>query len=191
MVKRTAHGVATVVVFPMLVSFRMRSLVLGPDRALQGSTQALALAPGLVGQYLRRAFLARALERCHRTATVEFGALFSHSGARLDERVYVGPHSAIGFAHLEHDALLGPRVQVLSGAHTHGSDNSQRPVRDQPPRRTLVRIGHGAWIGAGAIVMADVGADAIVGAGAVVTAAIPERVVAAGVPARVLRSRDP
>jgi acetyltransferase-like isoleucine patch superfamily enzyme len=37
--------------------------------------------------------------------------------------------------------------------------------------------------------MADVGAQAIVGAGAVVTKPIPDRTVAAGVPARVVRSR--
>lgn len=54
----------------------------------------------------------------------------------------------------------------------------------------MVRIGSGTWIGAGAIVMADVGRDSIVGAGAVVTKPVPDRVLAAGVPAQVIRSRD-
>ena len=40
-----------------------------------------------------------------------------------------------------------------------------------------------------AVVMADVGPNAIVGAGAVVTEPIPASVVAAGVPARVIRQR--
>ena len=44
-------------------------------------------------------------------------------------------------------------------------------------------------IGSAAVVMADVGADTIVGAGTVVTAALPARVVAGGVSARVLRNR--
>jgi acetyltransferase-like isoleucine patch superfamily enzyme len=39
-------------------------------------------------------------------------------------------------------------------------------------------------------VMADVGRDTIVGAGAVVVQPLPDRVVAAGVPARIVRSRD-
>jgi acetyltransferase-like isoleucine patch superfamily enzyme len=37
--------------------------------------------------------------------------------------------------------------------------------------------------------MADVGRDTIVGAGAVVTKPLPDEVIAAGVPARVIRSR--
>jgi acetyltransferase-like isoleucine patch superfamily enzyme len=38
--------------------------------------------------------------------------------------------------------------------------------------------------------MADVGRDAVVGAGAVVVKPIPERTIAGGVPAKVLRHRD-
>jgi acetyltransferase-like isoleucine patch superfamily enzyme len=37
--------------------------------------------------------------------------------------------------------------------------------------------------------MSDVGEHSVVGAGAVVTKALPAQVVAAGVPARVIRSR--
>jgi acetyltransferase-like isoleucine patch superfamily enzyme len=39
--------------------------------------------------------------------------------------------------------------------------------------------------------MADVGRDTIVGAGAVVTRPLPDRVVANGVPARVVGDRAP
>jgi maltose O-acetyltransferase len=43
------------------------------------------------------------------------------------------------------------------------------------------------WLGAGCIVMADVGENSIVGAGSVVTKPIPPNSVAVGNPARVLR----
>ena len=52
-----------------------------------------------------------------------------------------------------------------------------------------VRIGAGRGSGSAAVVMADVGRDTVVGAGAVVTKPLPDAVVAAGVPASVLRSR--
>jgi acetyltransferase-like isoleucine patch superfamily enzyme len=62
-------------------------------------------------------------------------------------------------------------------------------MREQEGARALVHVGEGAWIGSAAVVMADVGSHSIVGAGAVVTRPLPDFVVAAGVPARVIRSR--
>ena len=62
LLKLIALGVATVCVLPSLVSFWCRRIVLGADRALEGSTQALGLVPGVTGQYLRRAFLRLVLD---------------------------------------------------------------------------------------------------------------------------------
>ena len=189
-VKQAALVAATVVVSPELLSYWIRSQVIGPDRALEGSSQLLALVPGISGQYLRRAFLARVLAACHTTATVECGTLFSQVSARIDENVYIGPGCHLGSVHLEKDVLLAAGVHVPSGRHTHSVGSTDVPIRDQGENRQLVRIGSGTWIGAGAIVMADVGRDSIVGAGAVVTKPVPDRVLAAGVPAQVIRSRD-
>jgi virginiamycin A acetyltransferase len=188
--KRLAHGIATAFVVPMLFTYGIRSRLFGSDRAIQGSTQALAGVPGIFGQYLRRAFLEYALRRCDRTATVEFGCIFSHAGAYIEERAYIGPHCNVGFAHIGRDALLGPGVYVLSGSRTHRFDDLTQPIHEQPVERRLVRIGHGAWIGSGAIIMADVGSESVIGAGAVVTKPIPEGVVAVGVPAKVMRRRS-
>ena len=174
---------------PALASYRLRAIIMGRDRAVEGSTQALSLVPGIIGQYVRRAFLARVLPACHRSAVIEFGAVFSQADARIDENAYIGPRCHLGLVHIERNALLAAGVHVPSGGRSHGTADVSVPIRDQPGSPTLVRIGAGAWIGSAAIVMADVGRDTIVGAGAVVTKALPDRVVAAGVPARVLRSR--
>jgi acetyltransferase-like isoleucine patch superfamily enzyme len=50
-----------------------------------------------------------------------------------------------------------------------------------------VRIGPRAWIGEGAVVMADVGETSMVGAGAVVAAPVPDHVMGAGNPFQVRR----
>ncbi len=56
------------------------------------------------------------------------------------------------------------------------------------PRARPVALGSNAWIGCGATILgATIGAGAIVGAGSVVTSDVPDKVVVAGNPARVIR----
>ena len=188
--KICAHRLAWITVTPSVLSFMVRSRVLGADRAMAGSTQAWALVPGLVGQYLRRAFLCRTLSFCAHNATIEFGTLFSSASASIGHRAYVGPRCHLGWAIIDDDVLLAAAVHVPSGARTHGIDDLATPIRDQATSKTPVHIGRGSWIGSAAIVLADVGHDAVVAAGAVVTRPIPDSTIAAGVPARVIRHRD-
>jgi acetyltransferase-like isoleucine patch superfamily enzyme len=188
--KAFARVIATLLVLPSLISFGIRRMMLGPDRALMGSSQALALVPGIVGQYMRAAFLRRVLAHCAPSAAIEFGTIFSKVGARIDENVYVGPMCHIGLAHLERDVLLGAGVHVPSGSETHGLDDIEVPIREQPGRLQMITIGAGSWIGSGTIVMADVGSNSVVGAGSVVTRPLPGAAIAAGAPAKVVRSRS-
>jgi virginiamycin A acetyltransferase len=188
--KATAYGLALVAVSPAILSFHIRRLLMGRDRALEGSTQTLSLVPGVLGDYLRRAFLGHALAKCDRSATIQFGTIFSQASARIDANVYVGPRCHLGWVHLERDVLLAAGVHVPSGGQTHGTDDPTVSIREQEGRRQMVRIGEGTWVGSAAVILADVGKHCVVGAGAVVTRPLPDRVVAAGVPARVIRSRD-
>jgi maltose O-acetyltransferase len=80
---------------------------------------------------------------------------------------------------------IATRVQFLTATH---------PI-DPEPRRIgwesgePITLGDNVWLGGGVIVCPGVtiGDDTVVGAGAVVTRALPPGVVAAGVPARVIR----
>jgi virginiamycin A acetyltransferase len=187
--KSSARATAKLLVLPCLLIYWLKAAMVGRDQALEGSCESLSLIPGLLGKYLRRAFLAWVLAECHPTASIGFGALFSKSGARIGANVYVGPRCHIGLVTIERDALLAAGCHVTSGAQTHGYDDLTRPIRDQEGTPSMVHIGAGAWIGSAAIVMADVGRGTIVGAGAVVTKPLPDLVIAAGIPARVIRSR--
>lgn len=76
-------------------------------------------------------------------------------------------------ASIDHDCVLDANVHLAPGARLAGS----------------VRVGHSTFIGMGATVCPKVtiGACSIIGAGAVVLANVPDGVIVAGVPARILR----
>lgn len=87
---------------------------------------------------------------------------------------------------IEDRVTISMRAMLIT--HT---DVGQSPLRNLefPPGTSPVLIKHGAYIGAGAIVLQGVtiGECAVVGAGAVVVDDIPARSVAVGVPATVIR----
>jgi virginiamycin A acetyltransferase len=189
-VKALARIAAVIVMLPFIISFRLKALFLGSNRALQGSSQSLAIIPGVLGQYLRRAFYTFTLAECHKTVVVEYGVLLSQTGARIGENAYIGPYCQIGLAHIERNVLLAPAVQIPSGARIHGTAQIDIPIREQRGDPQVVTIGEGSWIGGGTVVMASVGRNTIIGAGSVVTHPIPDLVVAGGIPAKVLKTRE-
>lgn len=188
-VKALVRLAATVVVSPLLLSYYLKAAIVGRNQALHGSTQTLALVPGLPGQYLRRAFLARTLAYCGPNAVIEWGTLIADAGTRIGDYAYVGPNCHIGLADIGRDVLIAPSVHIPSGRLTHAIDDPDQPLRNQHGQLAMVRVGENSWIGSNAVVMADVGRSTIVGAGAVVTRPLPDYVVAAGSPARVIRER--
>jgi len=150
--------------------------------------QVLSLVPGKIGSYLRVAYYRMTLRRCANDCSIGFGTLITHSEAEIGNRVYIGMHCIIGMATIESDVMLADHVQVLSGKYQHGTDVSKGAFQTQPQKFTHINIGSNCWIGANAIIMADVGEHAIVGAGSVVTRRVDPCSVVAGVPSRPIRT---
>jgi maltose O-acetyltransferase len=81
---------------------------------------------------------------------------------------------------------IGPRAQLLTPLH---------PIDDHDARRNgwesalPIAVGDNVWLGGGVIVCAGVtiGDNTVVGAGSVVTRDVPDHVLAAGSPCRVVR----
>ena len=75
----------------------------------------------------------------------------------------------------------------------HGYKNLDLPIGAQSMEERPVRIGSGSWLGYGVVVLPGVtiGEHVVVGAGSVVTHDLPDRCVAAGVPARIVSQHDP
>ncbi len=189
LIKSTLRGFAILAISPFLISHWLSSSISGADRSLESHSQLLSLLPGITGNYLRVAFYRFALEQCDPTATICFGTLLSKTGAKLGKHVYIGPRCMLGLVTLEDDVLLGPAVQIPSGPMTHGIDKLDTPIRLQPGNKQRITIGRDTWIGAQAIVLADIGHQVVLGAASTVTKPIPPGVIAAGVPARVIRDR--
>ncbi len=87
------------------------------------------------------------------------------------------------------DVQIGPNVQLLTP--THPLDAALRRAKWEAAEP--ITIGDNVWLGGGVIVCPGVtiGENTVVGAGAVVTRDLPPNVVAAGVPARVVRQVPP
>lgn len=110
---------------------------------------------------------------------------------RIGNHVWIGPMAYFDARNLVLEDYVGwgPGAKVLGSQHT--GDPIDVPIIATSLVIEPVVIGFGADIGTNATVLPGVrvGANAIIGAGAVVNQDIPDYAVAAGVPARVLRSR--
>ena len=119
------------------------------------------------------------------------GVVFSTAaGGRitLESRVYVGEYgivrSAAGIC-IARDTIIAPHV------HIEDFDAADAAPEGGPLAADPIRIGRDVWFGAGVTVRrgVQVGDQAVLGAGAVADRNIPDRGVAVGVPARVVRFR--
>jgi len=84
------------------------------------------------------------------------------------------------------DVQIGPNVQLLTPTHPIDPDTRRAKWEAAEP----IAIGGNVWLGGGVIVLPGVtiGENTVVGAGSILTRDLPPNVVAAGNPARVVRS---
>lgn len=149
--------------------------------------QYCALAPGLPGDYLRIAYYRWTLEHCALESRIQFGSFFAHPQAVVGRGVYIGSYCVLGRTKIGDRTQIASSVQILSGRRQHPRGPDGRIQGAEQGTFETVSIGPDCWIGAGAIVMADVGQGTTIGAGSVVTRAMPPGCVAVGNPARVIR----
>jgi acetyltransferase-like isoleucine patch superfamily enzyme len=139
------------------------------------------------GVYSRQAFYHATLAGCGQDSYFGWQSVFSMTVARIGNNVYIGRRCNIGFADIGDNVMLADGVQILSGGKEHGRGDGETAHQDHAQEFRRTRIGAGAWLGTNSVILADVGIGSIIGAGAVVTQPIPDHVVAAGVPAKVIR----
>ncbi len=98
-------------------------------------------------------------------------------GAIIQADSSLGDHVIVNTAaSVDHDCAVANHVHICPGVHLAGG----------------VTVGEAAFLGIGSVAIPGVriGAATIIGAGAAVVRDLPERVLAVGVPARVIKSLD-
>ena len=92
---------------------------------------------------------------------------------------------------IEEDVMLAANVLISDGMH--GFENANEPYKYQKMWKIApVLVKRGCWIGQNVVIMpgVTVGELSIVGANSVVTKSIPDRCIAVGTPARVVKQWD-
>ena len=186
--KRIFDFIATILVFPAcLMSQIEKWFFSGSEIVFEFWAHVFSVVPGIAGLFLRRAYYWITLDSCARDFYIGFGALFTHREVVVEEGVYVGPYSLVGQSVLKSGTLIGSRVSIISGKYQHTLDENGKWTSCDLGNLTPIQIGPNAWIGEGAIVMADVGASTLVAAGAVVSSTVPDGIVVGGNPARFIK----
>lgn len=150
-------------------------------------SELLSLVPFRFGEQMRYEFYRRTLAACGTNVTINFGTVLSYPDITIGNSVWLGTFNIIGHADIGDYTLTAQGCHMVSGDHPF--ERTDIPIMLQHAVPGRVKLGPDIWLGAGAIVMANIGRGCVIGAGSVVTREIPDWSVAVGNPARVIRSR--
>lgn len=109
--------------------------------------------------------------------------------------LFADPTEGGGGIIIEDDVLIGACVHFYT--NNHEFSDPEQPIINQgypkPQTTNSIILRKGCWIGANVTLLpgVEIGQNAVIGAGCVVTKSVPERVVFAGNPGRIIRSIQP
>jgi acetyltransferase-like isoleucine patch superfamily enzyme len=172
-------GPRTRILFP-------RRLSVGRNCFLGGDSDINALA----ANGMRLGDDVRIREHAWIQATSSLGA--PGVGLVIGSGTYIGPRCVLGAGG---GITIGARVTFGAGVHllaeNHEFRDGSRPIQDQGVTRAGIRVDDDVWVGNQVIVLdgVHIGHGAVIGAGAVVTKDIPPMAIAVGNPARVTGHR--
>ena len=128
-------------------------------------------------------------DKCRLLSTTVTSELVTHPGGRLEigSGVFINYAASISAHKL---VQIGDGSQLGSYACLMDNDYHSIEDRDKPSDSQPIILGKNVWLGVRVIVLKGVtiGDNSVIGAGSVVTKNIPPNSLAAGVPAKVIRT---
>lgn len=137
----------------------------------------------------RRAVLGKLLGTCDATTYIE-----SKFSCDYGYNIHVGANFYANFdliildvckVSIGKNCMIGPRVSIYTAGHPLDAETRISGLEFGSP----VTIGDNVWIGGNAVINpgVNIGNNVVIASGAVVTKDVPDAVVVAGVPARVIK----
>lgn len=189
-VKNVIFFVSVILISPVLALYWLLRYFFESDSLFFGFSQFLSLLPGKTGSYLRAGFYRYTMTLCRQDAVISFLVLFAQQDTEIDSGVYIGPGCNIGSCRIGKNTLLGSDVHIMSGKRQHKFDDPDLYIKDQGSVLEKISIGEDCWIGNGSLILANIGDKCVIGSGSVVINEIPAYSIAAGNPAKIIKSRN-
>lgn len=191
-IKLVLNLISQILVLPFAIACKLEESLSSrhSEAVFNTCAQFMALLPGLPGAFLRRAFYTLTLESCSPNCHIGFGTIISHRSAVIEQHVYIGNYALIGSVTIGEHSLVGSRASIINNEALHELDENGRWTPFTADRLAKVSIAKNAWIGEGAIIMADIGEGSMVAAGAVVASNIKSHILVSGNPARFVKKLD-
>jgi galactoside O-acetyltransferase len=134
----------------------------------------------------------------HNLNLMHNSALYAYDGrieigdnVAINSNVIVGASEDNGAIILRDNVIIGPNVVLRASDHVY--TRTDTPIRYQGHSGGTILVEEGVWIASNCVILRDItiGAHAVAAAGAVVTKDVEPYAVVAGVPAQVIKRREP
>jgi acetyltransferase-like isoleucine patch superfamily enzyme len=114
-------------------------------------------------------------------------SLYIGNNVNIEQNVHIICHHRVAIAS---NVSIAPMCSIMDTTHPFDGIGEAKVGNLLQDDDAVVEIGDGSWIGIGAVILPNVriGKRCVIGANAVVTRDIPDRSVAVGSPARVIRT---